>query len=216
MSDATGTVPGSEEFAELAAPYRRELLAHCYRMLGSVDDAEDQVQETLLRAWRSYADFEGRSSMRTWLYRIATNSCLRALETRARRPLPSGLGAPAEDSSAPVTRPAHEVPWLQPMPDALIAGSEADPASVVASRAGIRLAMIAALPYLPGRQRAVLILRDVLGWRAAEVAELLGTSPAAANSALQRARARMASLAPAEDDIGEPSEPGLRDALERY
>src|SRR5215470_12949616 len=111
MSDATDTLPGNEEFAALAAPYRRELLAHCYRMLGSVDDAEDQVQETLLRAWRSYADFEGRSSMRTWLHRIATNSCLRALETRARRPLPSGLGAPADDASAPVSGPALDVPW---------------------------------------------------------------------------------------------------------
>ena len=212
----TTTSPGGDDFGLLADSYRKELLAHCYRMLGSVDEAEDQVQETLLRAWRSYQDFEGRSSMRTWLYRIATNSCLRALETRARRPLPSGLGAPAEDSSAPVAGPAQEVPWLQPMPDVLISGSSADPASVVASRAGIRLAMIAALQYLPGRQRAVLILRDVLGWRAAEVAELLGTSPAAANSALQRARTRMASLAPAEEDIGEPGEPGLRDVLERY
>src|SRR5262245_52239184 len=126
----TTAPPGGDDFGLLADSYRKELLAHCYRMLGSVDEAEEQVQETLLRAWRSYGDFEGRSSMRTWLYRIATNSCLRALETRARRPLPSGLGAPAEDSSAPVTRPAHEVPWLQPMPDALIAGSEADPASV--------------------------------------------------------------------------------------
>jgi RNA polymerase sigma-70 factor (ECF subfamily) len=212
----TSAPPDGDDFGLLADSYRKELLAHCYRMLGSIDEAEDQVQETLLRAWRSYGEFEGRSSMRTWLYRIATNSCLRALETRARRPLPSGLGAPADDASAPVSGPALDVPWLQPMPDAMIAGSAADPASVVASRAGIRLAMIAALQYLPGRQRAVLILRDVLGWRAAEVADLLGTSEAAANSALQRARARMASLAPAEEDIGEPGEPALRDVLERY
>jgi len=212
----TSAPPSGDDFGLLADSYRKELLAHCYRMLGSVDEAEDQVQETLLRAWRSFGDFEGRSSMRTWLYRIATNSCLRALETRARRPLPSGLGAPSDDASAPVTGPALDVPWLQPMPDAMIAGTTADPASVAASRAGIRLAMIAALQYLPGRQRAVLILRDVLGWHAAEVAELLGTSVAAANSALQRARARMATLAPAEEDIGEPGEPGLRDVLERY
>jgi RNA polymerase sigma-70 factor, ECF subfamily len=212
----TSAPPDGDDFGLLADSYRKELLAHCYRMLGSVDEAEDQVQETLLRAWRSHREFEGRSSMRTWLYRIATNSCLRALETRARRPLPSGLGAPADDASAPVSGPALDVPWLQPMPDAMIAGSAADPASVVASRAGIRLAMIAALQYLPGRQRAVLILRDVLGWRAAEVADLLGTSEAAANSALQRARARMASLAPAQEDIGEPGEPALRDVLERY
>src|SRR5262249_52270240 len=132
MSDATGTVPGSEEFAELAAPYRRELLAHCYRMLGSVDDAEDQVQETLLRAWRSYADFEGRSSMRTWLHRIATNSCLRALETRARRPLPSGLGGPSQDPDAPLPPWRPEAAWLQPFPDALLP-APADPAAVAVS-----------------------------------------------------------------------------------
>jgi RNA polymerase sigma-70 factor, ECF subfamily len=212
----TSAPPSGDDFGLLADSYRKELLAHCYRMLGSVDEAEDQVQETLLRAWRSHREFEGRSSMRTWLYRIATNSCLRALETRARRPLPSGLGAPADDASVPPSGPALDVPWLQPMPDAMIVGSAADPASVVASRAGIRLAMIAALQYLPGRQRAALILRDVLGWRAAEVADLLGTSEAAANSALQRARARMASLAPAEESIGEPDEPRLRDILERY
>jgi RNA polymerase sigma-70 factor (ECF subfamily) len=154
--------------------------------------------------------------MRTWLYRIATNSCLRAMETRARRPLPSGLGAPAGDPAAAVSGPGLDVPWLQPMPDAMMAGSASDPASVVASRAGMRLALIAALQYLPGRQRAVLILRDVLGWRAAEVADLLSTSTAAANSALQRARAQLARLAPAEEEIGEPGDPGLRDLLERY
>jgi RNA polymerase sigma-70 factor (ECF subfamily) len=212
----TSARPGGNDFEVLADSYRKELLAHCYRMLGSVDEAEDQVQETLLRAWRSYGEFEGRSSMRTWLYRIATNSCLRALETRARRPLPSGLGAPADDASAPLSTPALDVPWLQPMPDAMIVGSASDPASVAASRAGMRLAMVAALQYLPGRQRAVLILRVVLGWHAAEVADLLGTSEAAANSALQRARARIASLALAEEDIGEPREPRLRDVLARY
>jgi RNA polymerase sigma-70 factor, ECF subfamily len=212
----TSAPPSGDDFGLLADSYRKELLAHCYRMLGSVDEAEDQVQETLLRAWRSHREFEGRSSMRTWLYRIATNSCLRALETRARRPLPSGLGAPADDASVPLSGPALDVPWLQPMPDAMIAGSAADPASVVTSRTGVRLAMIAALQYLPGRQRAVLILRDVLGWHAAEVADLLGISEAAANSALQRARSRMARLAPAEETIGEPDEPRLRDILERY
>ncbi len=216
LEGMTSAQPARDDFGLLADSYRGELLAHCYRMLGSVDEAEEQVQETLLRAWRSYGDFEGRSSMRTWLYRIATNSCLRALERRARRPLPSGLGAPADNSSVPVSGPALDVPWLQPMPDAMIAGSAADPASVVTSRAGIRLAMIAALQYLPARQRAVLILRDVLGWRAAEVAELLGTSPAAANSALQRARARMASLAPAQEDIAEPGDPRLTELLDRY
>jgi len=216
MSEETSAPPRSEEFALLADPYRKELLAHCYRMLGSVDDAEDQVQETLLRAWRSYGDFEGRSSMRTWLYRIATNSCLRALETRSRRPLPSGLGGPAADPETQLGADSLDVPWLQPMPDSLLGSGGADPASVITSRASMRLALIAALQYLPPRQRAVLILRDVLGWHAAEVADLLGTSTIAANSALQRARAQIAGLAPAEDEILEPADPAIRELLERY
>jgi RNA polymerase sigma-70 factor (ECF subfamily) len=216
MEGRSRAAPGGEEFAQLTDPYRSELLAHCYRMLGSVDDAEDQVQETLLRAWRAYGDFEGRSSMRTWLYRIATNTCLRALETRTRRPLPSGLGAPTEDPGGPVPAALLDVPWLQPIPDSLTGRGADDPATIIAARASMRLALIAALQYLPPRQRAVLILRDVLGWRAAEVADLLGTSTAAANSALQRARAQIASLAPAEDDILEPDDPKLRDLLMRY
>ncbi len=216
MPGTSSAAPGTDEFAQLADPYRGELLAHCYRMLGSVHDAEDQVQETLLRAWKSYGDFEGRSSMRTWLHRIATNTCLRALETRSRRPLPSGLGEPAEDPDGPVPSALLDVPWLQPMPDSVTGRGADDPAAVVAARAGLRLALIAALQYLPPRQRAVLILRDVLGWHAAEVADLLGTSTAAANSALQRARAQIASLAPAEDDILEPDDPKVRDLLARY
>jgi RNA polymerase sigma-70 factor, ECF subfamily len=165
-------VQESEEFERLTGPFRGELLAYCYRMLGSVQDAEDQVQETLLRAWRGYGGFEGRSSVRTWLYRIATNACLRALETRGRRPLPSGLGGSAEDPDAPLAAARPEVPWLQPIPDARFGSAPADPAAVVVSRTSMRLALIAALQYLPPRQRAVLILRDVLGWRAAEVAGL--------------------------------------------
>jgi RNA polymerase sigma-70 factor, ECF subfamily len=211
-----GAGPGSDEFTDLADPYRGELLAHCYRMLGSLQDAEDQVQETLLRAWRSYGEFEGRSSIRTWLYRIATNTCLRALETRSRRPLPSGLGRAAEDLDGPVPVPNLDVPWLQPFPDALAGTGGSDPAAVVTARASLRLALIAALQYLPPRQRAVLILRDVLGWHAAEVARLLGTSTAAANSALQRARTQIASVAPAEDDIFEPADPEIQDLLGRY
>ena len=166
----------SEEFARLTDPFRPELLAHCYRMLGSVHDAEDQVQETMIRAWRSYGDFEGRASLRTWLYRIATNACLRALENGGRRPLPSGLGGPGEYPEAPMALARPEVPWLQPIPDALVSAGFADPAEIVTSRQSVRLALIAALQYLPARQRAVLILRDVLGWRAAEVADLLGTT----------------------------------------
>jgi RNA polymerase sigma-70 factor, ECF subfamily len=213
---ASGSTAVSDEFAELADPYRNELLAHCYRMLGSVHDAEDQVQETLLRAWRSYGDFAGRSSIRTWLYRIATNACLRALETRSRRPLPSGLGEPAKDPDGPVPVPHLDVPWLQPFPDALSGRGADDPAAVVTTRASMRLALIAALQYLPPRQRAVLILRDVLGWHAGEAAGLLGMSTAAANSALQRAREQIATLAPAEEDIVEPADPDVKDLLARY
>src|SRR5436305_4405156 len=117
----------SEDFARVTAPYRPELLAYCYRMLGSIHDAEDQVQETMLRAWRSYPDFEGRSALRTWLYRIATNACLRALERRGRRPLPSGLGAPSEDPRVPLVA-APEVPWVQPAPDRLLRADSDDPA----------------------------------------------------------------------------------------
>src|SRR6266849_4908392 len=144
----------SEDFARLTDPFRPELLAHCYRMLGSVHDAEDQVQETMIRAWRSYGDFEGRSSLRTWLYRIATNDCLRALENRGRRPLPSGLGGPGEYPDAPLAPARPEVSWLQPIPDALVSAGSADPAEIAASRQGTRLALIAALQYLPARQRA--------------------------------------------------------------
>jgi RNA polymerase sigma-70 factor (ECF subfamily) len=206
----------SDEFARLTGPFRDELLAYCYRMLGSVQDAEDQVQETLLRAWRSYGGFEGRSSMRTWLYRIATNSCLRALENRGRRPLPSGLGAPALDADAAAAGARLELPWLEPFPDALFGTAPADPAAIVVSRAGMRLALIAALQYLPARQRAVLILRDVLQWRAAEVAGLLGISTVAVNSLLQRARAQLELAAPAEDAIREPACPADRDLVGRY
>ncbi len=201
------------EFSRLAGPYRSELLAHCYRMLGSVHDAEDQLQETLLRAWRSYDQFEGRSSLRTWLYRIATNTCLRAIETRQRRPLPSGLGQPSDDPSGPLDGPQREVPWLEPIPDALIS---TDPAAVVTSRTNIRLALIAALQYLPPKQRAVLILRDVLGWRAAEVADLLGTTTVAANSALQRARTQLQQAAPSEEELREPTDPEVVALLNRY
>ena len=210
------TMPGSDDFARLTDPFRAELLAYCYRMLGSVHDAEDQLQETLIRAWRSYSGFRGQSSLRTWLYRIATNACLRALENRARRPLPSGLGAPGEDTAAPLPGARPEVPWLQPMPDALLRREQDDPASIVTSRTSMRLALIAALQYLPPRQRAVLILRDVLGWRAAEVAALLGTTTAAANSVLQRARAQLDRAGPAEDDLREPADPDDRALLDRY
>ena len=204
----------SEEFAGLTGRFRAELLAHCYRMLGSAEEAEDLVQETYLRAWRSYEGFEGRSSVRTWLYRIATNVCLTAIERRGRRPLPSGLGAPAEDPEAPLVA-GPEVPWLQPFPDALLA-REQDPAAVAVSRADIRLALVAALQYLSARQRALLILRDVLEWPAAQVADLLGTTTTAVNSGLRRARAKLARALPAEDELAEPAEPDRRALLDRF
>jgi RNA polymerase sigma-70 factor, ECF subfamily len=224
--EARAEPAGREDFARLTEPLRPGLLAHCYRMLGSVHDAEDQVQETLIRAWRSYDDFEGRASLRTWLYRIATNACLRALENRARRPLPSGLGGPGEDAGDRLPPARPEVAWLEPFPDALLAprhdpavglvADPADPAAVTVSRASLRLALIAALQHLPPRQRAVLILRDVLEWRAAEVAGLLGTSATAVNSMLQRAREQLRLAAPDEDSLREPDDPRVRELLARY
>ncbi len=204
-----------EDFVRLTDPMRRELLAHCYRLLGSVHDAEDLVQETYLRAWRSYDRFEGKSSLRTWLYRIATNACLTALESRGRRPLPTGLGAPSADPGDPLIE-RGEVAWLEPVPDAMLGGPRDDPASIVASRASVRLALIAALQHLPPRQRAVLVLRDVLQWRAAEVAQVLDTTTAAVNSALQRARAQLDQAALTEDDISEPADADQRELLDRY
>jgi RNA polymerase sigma-70 factor, ECF subfamily len=208
--------PDGEDFALFTDPLRPELLAYCYRMLGSVHDAEDQVQETLIRAWRSYGEFEGRASLRTWLYRIATNTCLRALENRSRRPLPAGLGGPADDPGGPLDAARPEVPWLEPFPDALPGSGSADPATIVTARHDMRLALIAALQYLPGRQRAVLILRDVLMWRAAEVAELLGVSTVAVNSVLQRARAGLQQAAPEQDELREPSDARQRALLDQY
>lgn len=197
------------DFQSQADQYRRELLAHCYRMLGSVHDAEDLVQETMLRAWRAYDRFEGRSTLRTWLYRIATTVCLTALESRGRRPLPTGLGGPSETGGQPL-EVRDEVPWLEPLPSA------DDPAAIVTAKESTRLAFVAALQYLPAKQRVVLILRDVLAWRAAEVAELLDTSTAAVNSALQRARAQLAEVAPTPEDVVEPTDEDKRALLEKY
>jgi RNA polymerase sigma-70 factor (ECF subfamily) len=207
---------GDDAFVRDTEPLRREMLAHCYRMLGSVDDAEDVVQETYLRAWRSYDAFEGRSSVRTWLYRIATNVCLTALERSGRRMLPSGLGAPHPDPQAPPELAGPGVRWLQPIPDSLVAPDGADPAAVVAAREGLRLALIASLQYLPGKQRAVLILRDVLAFPATEVAGILGLSVTAVKSSLQRARGRLRELSLTAEDVTEPASPDARAVLDQY
>ncbi|MGW6277092.1 sigma-70 family RNA polymerase sigma factor [Kribbella sp. NPDC055071] len=195
-------------FEAQAAPYRRELLHHCYRMSGSIQDAEDLLQETLVRAWRAFDRYdETRASLRTWLYRIATNTCLNELESRNRRPLPSGLVARGEDPEGALVR-GEEVPWLQPFPD--------DPADVVGKQGSLRLALIAALQFLPAKQRAVLILREVLDWSAAEIAAELELTPAAVNSALQRARAKLADTGLAEDDVLEPDDPRSREIVDKY
>ncbi|NED99639.1 sigma-70 family RNA polymerase sigma factor [Phytoactinopolyspora halotolerans] len=217
VQNREAATPDDGEFAARTEPFRRELLAHCYRMLGSVDEAEDLVQETYLRAWRSYGGFEGRSSLRSWLYRIATNVCLTALERRDRRPLPSGLGDPTEDAAGVSLEPVRDgVTWLQPAPDEWRSPLTADPAAVTSMRGSLRLALVAAFQHLLPRQRAVLILRDVLDWPAADVADMLGTTTTAVKSTLQRARAQLNAVSPAEDGIVEPPRTDTRELLERY
>ena len=198
--------PSCDDFPTLTQRYQRELLAHCYRMSGSVHEAEDLVQETFLRAWKASADFQGRSSVRTWLYRIATNVCLTNLEGRPRRPLPAGLGT-ADPMAGDALEADTEIPWLEPVPDAAV---------VVAERDSIRLAFIAALQHLPARQRAVLILRDVLRWSAAEVAEALDTTTAAVNSALQRAHAQLQERGLTEETVEPDLTADQERLLERY
>lgn len=207
--------PVNDDFVRLADPFRRELLAHCYRMLGSIHEAEDLVQETYMRAWRSYESFEGRSSVRTWLYRIATNACLTELEKHGKRPLPTGLGSSSSEPDG-VLEQQPDVAWLEPFPSSPGDATRTDPADVVTSRESTRLALIAALQHLPHRQRAVLILRDVLKWRAAEVAELLETTTAAVNSMLQRARAQIDEVMPSQQSRAEPLSREQRELLERY
>ena len=169
-----------------------------------------------MRAWRSFETFAGRSSLRTWLYHIATNACLSALQGRARRPLPSGLGGPGDDPYAPLSAAGPEIAWLQPIPDALVRAESGDPADIAVSRESIRLALIASLQYLPPRQRAVLILREVLAFSATEVASMLGTSTVAVKSALQRARARLDQVTPEAGRLAEPADPRVRTLLEQY
>ena len=187
-------------FEEAAGPLRSELVAHCYRMLGSWDEAEDAVQETYLRGWRAWDGFGQRASVRTWLHRIATNVCLNAIRDRGRRALPSGIGAPAEEVGGP--------------PEVLPAGTWVQP--FAGDRSDLRLALIAGMQVLPATQRAVLLLRDVLAFTAIDVAAMLDTSVAAVKSSLQRARARMAQVAPSPGDVVEPTDPEARRLLDAY
>jgi RNA polymerase sigma-70 factor, ECF subfamily len=187
------TIFGGLERAEYER-LTRELTGYCYRMLGSPFDAEDAVQDTMVRAWREFARFEGRSSLRTWLHRIATNVCIDMLRKRGRRTVPMDLQPPTPAEGAQIPAPLAERTWVLPIPDARLADGEADPAEQVVSRETVRLAFVAALQRLTPRQRAVLILRDVLQFSAAESAELLGTTVASANSALQRARGAVPSI----------------------
>ncbi len=203
---------GDEEaFAQLTEPYRRELQLHCYRILGSLQDAEDLLQETMLAAWRGLEQFEGRSSLRAWLYTIATNRCLNALRDDRRRP------QPALDSHAPSSA---EISWLSPYPDALLEGI-ADlapgPEARYEAKEAIALAFVSGLQHLAPRQRAVLVLRDVLGFHADEVAEMLGSSPASVNSALQRARTSLEGRLPrARDRLAMPLTGAERELVDRF
>ncbi|MEJ7650733.1 MAG: RNA polymerase subunit sigma-70 [Nakamurella sp.] len=202
-----------EGFDRLAEPFRQELLAYCYRMLGSAHDAEDLVQETYLRAWRARERYDDtRSSLRTWLYRIATNACLTALEVRGRRALPSGLVA-ASDPLGPLV-PGENAAWLQPLPDLMLEAG--DPAGVVIDRSDLRLAFTAALQHLSARQRGAPILRDVLSFSASETAEILGTTAVSVNSSLQRARTRLRQLEVRQHSLSEPSAAEQRAWVDRY
>ncbi|WP_406731154.1 sigma-70 family RNA polymerase sigma factor [Streptomyces sp. NBC_01794] len=195
--------------------HRRELTGYCYRMLGSAFEAEDAVQDTMVRAWRNFEKFEGRSSLRSWLYRIATNVCLDMLSAGNRRARPMDLTSATPVAQAQLNaRP--EITWLEPVPDGRVLPSVADPAETAVERESIRLAFVAALQHLPPKQRAVLILREVLAWKAAEVAELLGTTVASVNSALQRARATLAESQPASTDADDPLDEEQKKLLDRY
>ena len=211
----SAVIAGTDQLDARLLAHRRELTGYCYRMLGSAFDADDAVQETLVRAWRGLQGFEGRSALRSWLYRIATNVCLDQLSGRQRRALPmdlSGAPYPPVEHSLAGRRP--RTAWVEPILDRQVLPEDADPAEQVIGRESIRLAFVAALQHLPPRQRAVLLLRDVLRWKADEVAELLDTTTAGVNSALQRARATLATLGPAPEP--QPLDDAARALLARY
>lgn len=213
---ANGTATSTDLDTRLEA-HRTELTGYCYRMLGSSFEAEDAVQDTMIRAWRSYDKFEGRSSLRSWLYRIATNVCLDMLTAGNKRARPMDL-----TESTPLARaalsPRPDNTWLEPMPDARVLPSTHDPAEAAVAKESVRLAFMAALQQLPAKQRAVLILREVLAWKASEVAELLDTSVASVNSALQRARATLAERQEpgAEAAVSDPLDEDQQKLLDRY
>jgi RNA polymerase sigma-70 factor (ECF subfamily) len=216
MSESTATEARSDTPSlEDLEQYRRELTGYAYRMLGSSFEAEDAVQESLIRAWKASDRFEGRSSVRTWLYRITTNVCFDMLEGRKRRARPMDLG-PASTADTMLPAPLPEVTWIEPVPDSIILPPSADPAELAISRESVRLALITALQHLPARQRAVLILREVLRWKADEVADLLETTVASVNSALQRARATLSEIEPVESDPFLPMNDDQQALLSRY
>lgn len=214
-----GTTPATatattDRTPELEA-YRSELTGYCYRMLGSAFEAEDAVQETMVRAWRALDRFEGRSQLRSWLYRIATNVCLDMLGSRQRRARPMDLG-PAGTADMALPAPLTESVWIEPIPDDRVVPSGGDPAETAIARESVRLAFMAALQHLPPRQRAVLILREVLRWQASEVAALLDTTVASVNSALQRARATLEARGVSADAPAGPVDEDAQQLLGRY
>lgn len=212
MTDIAGT---TSELDVTLEKHRVELTGYCYRMLGSAFEAEDAVQDTMVRAWRSHEKFEGRSSLRSWLYRIATNVCLDMLNAGNRRARPMDLTAAAPLAQAALT-PRPDNVWLEPMPDARVLPSVSDPAEAAVAKESVRLAFVAALQQLPPKQRAVLILREVLAWKASEAAELLDTSVASVNSALQRARATLAEGHTDDTAVSDPLDDEQQKLLERY
>jgi RNA polymerase sigma-70 factor, ECF subfamily len=213
MTMSSGAI---DRFEEATEPYRREMLAHCYRMTGSVHEAQDLVQDTYVRAWRAFDRFEGRSSIRTWLYRIATHVCLSSLDRSSRRPLPSGLGPPSTDPFAPTEPASIDVAWIEPLPDGLGLDEGADPADLAVARETLRLALVAAAQILTPRQRAAFFLCDVLGRPAIEAAEVLDVSIGAVKSLLQRARTRLDRESLTDGQFAEPADEGARRVLDRY
>jgi RNA polymerase sigma-70 factor, ECF subfamily len=218
VSSIAAIAADSDSFERLIDPYRAELHAHCYRMLGSIHDAEDALQDALLRAWRGLPQFEGRSSLRSWLYRIATNSCLRLIERRPKRVLPIDYGPQSDPHDDPAP-PLVESVWIEPYPDAAIDDGFAAPEARYEQRESVELAFVAALQHLPARQRAVLILRDVLGFSGAEVAETLETTPKAVYSALQRAHKSVDEQLPAysqQETLRSLGDQRVREIVETY